>query len=47
MVEGNINNIKMGSGNRVTDVEKDSYRGAGGGVNWETGIDIYPLVYIK
>lgn len=43
MVEGNINNIKMGSGNRVTDVEKEltAIRGAGGGVNWETGIDTH------
>ena len=48
-MEGNINNIKIGNWNRVTDVEKELtvIRGAGGGINWETGIDIYPLVYIK
>ena len=38
--------------NRVTDVEKQTYgyqggKGAGGGINWEIGIDIYTLLYIK
>ena len=32
---------------RVTGVE-NCYQGeAGGGINWEIGIDIYTLVYIK
>ena len=38
--------------NRVTDVEKQTYgyqggKGAGGGINWEIGIDIYTQLYIK
>ena len=35
---------------RVTDVFKQSYsyhEGKGRGINWETGTDIYTLLYIK
>ena len=38
------------SRNRVTDVEKKltvTKGGRGGGMNWEIGIDIYTLLYIK
>ena len=35
--------------NRVADVENKLMvtRGSGGGINWEIGIDIYTLLYIK
>ena len=36
--------------NRITDVENNLIVTGGkekGGINWETGIDIYTLLYIK
>ena len=39
----------MNLSNRVTDIENKVMvtRAKGGGINWEMGIDIYTLLYIK